>query len=91
LSAEFPTQDTSHYNLTSEPRGQSCSQWNIRRSCEVREDPDHLRWFCDEAEFEASWEAWTAWAKMEEAPRYALNGAVRSGHADFTQSLLDTG
>ena len=59
---------TSHYNLTSEPRGQFCGEWNIRRSYEVQEGPDHLRWFCGEAEFEASWEAWKAWAKTEEAP-----------------------
>jgi hypothetical protein len=50
-----------------------------------------LRWFCDEAEFEASWEAWKAWAKMEEAPWRALNSAARLEHADFTKSLLDTG
>ena len=45
----------------------------------------------DEAEFEASWEAWKAWAKMEEAPWRALNSEVRLEHADFTKSLLDTG
>ena len=50
-----------------------------------------MRWFCDEAEFEASWEAWKAWAKMEEAPWRALNSAARLEHADFTKSLLDTG
>lgn len=82
---------TSHYNLTSEPRGQFRGKWNIRRSYEVQEGPDHLRWFCGEAEFEASWEAWKAWAKMEEAPWRALHRAARLEPADFTKSLLDTG
>ena len=72
-------------------RGQFCAEWNIRRSYEVQEDPDHLRWFCDEAEFEASWEARKAWAKREEVPWRALNSAARLEHADFTKSLLDTG
>jgi hypothetical protein len=82
---------TSHYNLTSEPRGQFCGEWNIRRSYEVQEGPDHLRWFCGEAEFEASWEARKAWAKTEEAPWRVLNSAARLEPADFTKSLLDTG
>ena len=57
-------------------------EWEIGRIYQTRGGPDNLRWFNGpmarsgrvasleeaKAQFQKSWDAWKAWAKLEEVP-----------------------
>ena len=47
-------------------------EWAVGRIYQTRGGPDRLRWFWSlleeaKAQFRKSWDAWKAWAKLEEA------------------------
>jgi uncharacterized protein (DUF736 family) len=60
-----------------------CGGWDVGRIYETRGGPDSLRWFWSMTingpmthsdrvatleQFQKSWDAWKAWAKLEEVP-----------------------
>jgi hypothetical protein len=46
-----------------------CGGWEVGRIYQTRGGPDSLRWVW--SQFQKSWSAWKAWAKLDEVPNPA--------------------